>query len=286
MKILTYTGISSIIKSAGLSLTAAALFTSNADAAIGSYYVGTDDLPTFTSGVYTGLTNPNFNRLTLLYAHPDEVTPSSSHYHSKGIYRYTGTPPSHTETFTVSDYVPEGALPPIQLSIGTGTYANKLLTNPYTNPLDPVYHFSFLEIGATNALDGFAPSTVENFLFNSSAGRWNTLLDGGADIHIALISLTPGLNIGDEDNLDIGMNSPGDDHHLGGGNFTPFNPVLWTNDDAAPGIYEAKFKLTDESATYGDSGEFRVRVEVVPEPSSSLLALAGASAMLIRRRNR
>ena len=285
MKRISYLPLRSILRSAGLALTVTAL-TTHADAVVGSYYVGTDDLTTFTSGVYTGLSNPNFNRLTFLYAHPNEVTPSSSHYHSKAIYRYTGTPPSHTETFTVSDYVPEGALPPIQLSIGTGTYANKLLTNPYTNPADPVYDSSFLEIAATNSLNGFTSGTVEDFMFNSSSGRWNTLLDGDADLHIELVSLTPGLFIGGISTLDIGLNNPGDDHHLGGGNFTPFTPVLYTDEGAAPGIYEAKFKLTDESATYGDSGEFRVRVEVVPEPSSALLALVGASAMLIRRRNR
>ncbi len=59
-----------------LPLAAAALAaTQPARAALHSYYIGTDNLATFTTGTYSGLANPNFNRLTLLYQHANLTEP-------------------------------------------------------------------------------------------------------------------------------------------------------------------------------------------------------------------
>ena len=66
------------------------------EAALVSYYIGVDGMQTIGTGEFTGMANPNANRLTFLYAHPDEETPANSHYHSKGIFRYqpgTGASP-------------------------------------------------------------------------------------------------------------------------------------------------------------------------------------------------
>src|SRR5687768_6377960 len=82
-----------------------------------SYFIGIDGLPTISGGTYDGLPNPNYQRLTFLWGHPSEEAPASSHYHSKGIYRYIGPNlgAATAATFTISDYVPEGTLPPLRL---------------------------------------------------------------------------------------------------------------------------------------------------------------------------
>jgi hypothetical protein len=253
------------------------------------YFVGVDDLPTIASGTYSGLDNPNFNHLTFLWGHPNEVTPSSSHYHSKGIFIYTG-PNLGTGTAIISspsDYVPEGTLEPLKLSLGTGIYAGKLISNPYANPSNPAYAFSNLTIGSTQSLADAEEGSPDLFLFNSSSGRWNSAFED-ADLHFELVSLTPGLHLGGLAALDIGLNIPGDDYHLGTAeenNDFSFTPVLWTDADAAPGIYEAAFKLVDESGSFGDSGVVRIRTEVVPEPST-VVALIGGIGMLVARRRR
>jgi hypothetical protein len=257
------------------------------------YYIGIDDLPTIASGAYAGLPNPNLNHLTFLYAHTYPVggVPTghtSNHYHSKGTRIYTGPNLGAGTTVirSLSDYVPEGALPPIKLSLGTGIYANKLITNPYTDPLDPVYKFSDLELGSTQSLAGFGPTDGETYLFNASSGRWNSpyLL---AHLHVELISLTPGLNFGDATTLNL-LTNPGDELHLtdpGTENDSwGFTPVLWTDENAAPGIYEAKIRFFDEDGAYGSTGEIRLRTEVVPEPSTALLLIGGLGMMGARRR--
>ncbi|HEY1121021.1 MAG TPA: hypothetical protein VGE67_05455, partial [Haloferula sp.] len=60
----------------------ALLSLASSEAALVSYYVGVDGLQTITTGEFAGQANPNYNHLTFLYAHNDEVTPSSNHYHS------------------------------------------------------------------------------------------------------------------------------------------------------------------------------------------------------------
>jgi hypothetical protein len=257
------------------------------------YYIGLDDRPLVIGGTYNGLPNPNFNSLSFLYAHSYPVGgvpngPSSNHYHSKGTLVYTG-PNLGAATAVIrstSDFVPEGTLPPIKLSLGTGIYANKLITNPYTDPLDPVTPFSDLEIGSTQSLAGFGPTDGETYMFNSSSGRWDSPYNL-AHLHIELISLTPGLNLGDATMLNV-LSLPGDELHLtdpGTENESwGFTPVLWTDENAAPGIYEAKFRYFDEDGNYGSTGEVRIRTEVVPEPSTALLLLGGVGMMMARRR--
>ncbi len=266
-----------------LALTMSVAAISNAEAAFVSYYVGVDTLPTLASGAYSGLSNPNFNRLTFLYAHPNEVTPSSSHYHSKGIQIYTG--PNLGEgltatTTSANNFLPEGSNPPIPLMFASGgIYDGKLASQSIAgNP------FSFLTIEDTGKLAGFGAGTPEHFMFNSSSGRWNGIL-AGADVHLELVNLSAGLNIGGFYEGGEFLNlfaAPGDDLHLE--DSFSFTPTFWTDADAAPGDYTAQFKLTDESDTFGESGTFEFRFTVVPEPSSALLGAVGALALLRRRR--
>ena len=253
-----------------------------------SYYVGIDDRLTIPTGTYAGLANPNLNRLTFLYAPTYEGVPSTWHYHSKATFIYTGPNLGLSTAVgnSASNFVPEGTAPPIKLQLGTGIYDGKLITATYADPNQVTAFSSALTIGSTQSLAGFGPTAGETFLFNSSGGRWDSAFTD-ADLHFELVSLTPGLNFGGLSALDIGMNAAGDDYHLAAGlanNSFSFTPVLWTEANAAPGIYEATFKLVDESNTFGDSGIVRIRTEVVPEPSTVVTLLGGVGLLLARRR--
>jgi hypothetical protein len=263
----------------------ATLTSAPARAELLSYYIGVDDLPTLTSGTYSGLANPNFNHLTFLYAHWSTSNPASNHYHSKGIETYTGPAGSPMIVRSTSDFVPEGSLPPIKLSAGTGIYAGKLATNPYSDLSDPVYHFSFLRHGNTDSLAGFPSGSGEQVLHDSSGGRWNSPAVA-AHLHAEIVSLTPGLNVGDASSLNLG--GAGTELHLSDpGEQLDFTPILWTDTSAAPGVYEAVFRFFDEDGTFGDSGNIRFRAEVVPEPHTLLLVAMSCSGfcLIFRRRS-
>lgn len=260
-----------------------ATLSAKADAASLSYFVGVDGLSTLTSGTYSGLANPNVGHLTFLWGHPSAENPASSHYHSKAIRTYTGPAGSPTVVRSAGNYVPEGTNAPIKLSAGSGVYAGKLVIAPYDDAPGEPNLWANLTLGSTQALATAAAGTPEAFLFNSSAGRWNgTYAD--ADVHWQLVSLTPGLHVGDASSLNVGLNAPGHERHLGGSDDGfAFTPVLWTDATATPGTYEAVFRLTDESGTFGNSGDVRIVTQVVPEPAA-LTALAGLGAIVLRRR--
>ncbi|RYD26397.1 MAG: PEP-CTERM sorting domain-containing protein, partial [Verrucomicrobiaceae bacterium] len=217
--------------------------------------------------------------LTFLYAHVYPDIPASNHYHSKGVYRYTGDNLGEGQTakeVNPANYLPEGTAPPLDLTPATGgLYDGKLIS-----AMQAGNDFSALTIEDTGKLSGFAPGSGESVLFNSSSNRWNGTLTG-ADVHLQLVSLSAGLNVGSSTTLNLFVN-PGDEHHLD--ESFSFTPLFWTNADAAPGVYIAQFKLTDESGTFGDSGTFEFRFNVVPEPSSVLLGALGALGLLRRRR--
>lgn len=261
-------------------LAAAGLFLTSAgqsSAALFSYYVGVDNLSTIASGEFAGLANPNANRLTFLYAHSYAETPASNHYHSKGVYRYQpGSGASPVIEVSSSNYLPEGTLPPLAMVSGSGIYAGRSVVDE-----DPSNHFSLINLKDTTDLSGFATGTGENYMFNSSAGRYTGGI-AGADIHLVLVSMSGGLNIGSSSAFSIGLNNPGDEYHLG--DDVNFSPVFWTDENAAAGLYTAQFKLVDEEGLFGDSGTFEYRFNVIPEPSSALLAGGALMLGLVRRR--
>jgi hypothetical protein len=267
----------SSMMAAATALTFALIPKSNA--AFVSYYVGVDGLSTIASGAYAGLPNPNYNRLTFLYAHVYPDTPASNHYHSKGVFQYTGPNLGAGQTTTQinpASYLPEGTAPPLLMTVETGgMYEGKLVSAPVAgNP------FSFQTIQDTGKLSGFAPGSGESILLNSSANRWSGSITG-ADVHLELVSLSYGLNVGNSGLLNLFTN-PGDNFHLD--DSFSFNPVFWSDADAEAGIYTARFKLTDESGNFGDSGTFEYRFNIVPEPSSALLGAVGVLALVRRRR--
>lgn len=250
------------------------------EAVIHSYYVGVDGQQTIPTGEFAGQANPNYNRLTFLYAHPNETSPASNHYHSKGVYRYQpGSAASPVIEINPGNYLPEGTNPPLSLVAGSGFYSDKLVVLA-----DAGNHFSHFEIAGTDDLASYAAGTPEHFMFHSSDDRWSGSF-AGADVHLVLVSLSPGLHVGDATSFDVGLNQAGDELHLG--EAIQFTPVFWTASDAAEGIYIAQFKLVDETGTFGDSGTFEYRFSnaaAVPEPSIALLSGLALTFGLVRRR--
>jgi hypothetical protein len=260
-----------LITSIATTMIALVSMTQRAEAVV-SYYIGVDSRETLTSGTYNGLANPNFERLTFLYAHW-----SAAHYHAKGTIVYTGPDlGAATATMTsTSNFLPEGANPPLVLQMGTGVYAGKWINVPSANP------FSTLTIEDTGKLATFPPGSPEQIMFDSAGGRWNgSLVD--SDVHMKLIGFTPGLNFGTASNP---MDNPfADDEglHLEDAFSLTLNP--WVDEAAATGFYSAQFQFVDEAGTFGDSGIVEFRFQVIPEPSSTLMAMLASTGFLLRRR--
>lgn len=250
------------------------------------YYVGRDNRTTpFNSPAAPngdGLpysSNPNFNRLTLLYAHPNEMNPASNHYHGIGAYTYSGPSVAAVLNDTNSNNrLPEVSTgqPPLELSAGDGLYAGKLVSKAQAG-----VHYSDLRIRSVDSLSGFAAGTPEHYMFHSSADRWSQSL-AGANVLLELVSITPGLNVGSISETNIFPGGIGGTYDLGPGAAIDFTPVFWTDGAAALGNYSAEFRLQDSAGTdFGDSGRFHLDFQVVPEPSTLLLISCGLFVGLI-----
>lgn len=227
--------------------------------------------------------NPNRGRLTFLYNHSNDANPTSNHYHGIGAYRYTGpsTAPVLEDT-NANNRVPETytgqtALP---LMPGSGVYTGRLVTSAV-----PGVEYSNLEIRSVHSLDQ-TPGSPEWYLFNSSSQRWTGTFET-ADIHLVLLSTTPGLQVGTAGDAQAFATAGAAGVHVGDGNaLFSFTPVLWTNDDAPVGVYSAEFKLVDASGTFGESGRFFIDARVVPEPAGWLLLAGLIGGFLLRSRTR
>jgi hypothetical protein len=257
------------IANAGLLLFLMTMPVVSADAEILEFYVGRDGMQTFTSGIYSGLANPNLGRLTLLYSHED-------HFHGIGAYSYTGTPPAHTAQNTnTNNRLPESstAQPPLSMTPGSGLYAGKLVTGH-----DPAEHYSNLDFRSIQDLSTYPNPSPEYTLFHSSTNRWNGPLTG-AQIALELVSKSPELGIGTDTTLSA-LANPGDRLTLGPGDSLSELLTFWTDGNATPGtVYAAQFKLVDLTPSgIAESGTFSFDVRAVPEPASwSLIMLCAAS---------
>lgn len=234
------------------------------------YYIGLDGLRFLTSGTYAGLENPNYNRLTLLFAHrEDDFT--TNHFHGIGTYSYSGT----LDNLSINPTNPNNRIPerytgqlPLQLLPGKGVLSGRLISGATEE------EYSNLKIEPITAL-ATATDEDDKALFNSSRGRWQSPLTGST-IGLQLLSISTGLNIADATGRNI-FNSVNDIYTIGAGDSFTFKPIFWTDKAATIGAYSATFKLVDvgtssdrtpllESGTFS----FDFRVEQVPEPSTTL----------------
>jgi hypothetical protein len=242
------------------------------------FYVGVDGRELVASGDFSGLPNPNHHRLTMLYAHWNATTPTSNHFHGIGAYSYQGTAESPIIVSTsTNNHIPETytGQEPLTLKPGSGALSGKLISGENGE------HYSDLTLGSIHELGSAAVGTPENFMYQSSGGRYAQTPLNGLNLAIELISITPGLYLGTEQ-----LSAPGDRLLLGGEGDLPFEPIFWADDAAAPGTYSAEFKLVDLSGTFGDSGSMSFDFAVVPEPSTALLVLGGCLFLAGHRRRR
>lgn len=247
-----------------------------------NYYIGRDQRTTIPSGTYAGLPNPNFNRLTFLYAHTYVDNPANNHYHGIGVYSYSGPSDEPVVVPTSGgNRIPEvyTQLPPLVLVPGTGPFEGLLVSGNTTySTSEQVY--GNLQTASVQALAGYEAGTPQAILFHSTGGRWSGTLTG-SDVELELVSKSGGLQIGTEAQPNL-LNLPGDRISLGSGNEIDFTPLFWVSGDAPLGDYSAAFKLVDTAGVLGDSGIFNIDFRVIPEPSAVLLLTLGIAAL--RRR--
>ena len=229
------------------------------------YYITVDGRNPLTFGTYTGLENPNLGRLTFLFAHWNQETPEHNHFHSIGSYNYEGPVESPSVTTTnTNNRIPESytGQAPLTLQPGTGDLLGKLVSSKTDE------HYSDLTFYSIHDLQPATGDSPEAIMYSSSGGGYASTTMNDMNLALELVSMTPGLYLGTEQ-----LSSPGDRLTIGGESELPFQPVFWTNDDAAPGHYAAEFKLVDLSGNYPDSGTINFDFAVVPEPTSGLALL-------------
>lgn len=232
-------------------------------------YVGIDSQQTLSFGVYAGLPNPNFGRLTFLYGHHFETTIANNHYHGIGTWTYLGPVNSAVVTNSNSsgNRIPEVfyGLPPLTLVNAPASlpaFSGRLVS------LRTEEHYSDRRLRPAWDLKQYPTNTGEYFLFTSSGGaRTNSLAGMKPALH--LISKTAGLGIGVSTNANL-LNNPGDRLTLGEGNSWEAWPLFSTATNAAPGTYSATFKLVDLNATdssTNESGIFHLDFKVPEAPT-------------------
>lgn len=241
------------------------------------FYIGVDSFDVLQNGDYAGLENPNHARLTFLFSHVEE-DPATNHFHGIGSYSYSGAVDNPTINSTnTNNRIPETytQLPPLTLQLGTGIYTDKLVSTSTGE------EYSNLTIKAVLSLKSNEDIGAQ-YLFNSSNGRWNNSL-ADAMPSLELVSITDGLNIADEQGLNI-LTEIGDTYTLGSGDDISFTPTFWTDTSASAGTYSATFRLLDLGSNNDDSfrksGTFNLDFQVTPVPEPPAFLGVGAFALL------
>ncbi|HBR51071.1 MAG TPA: PEP-CTERM sorting domain-containing protein [Nitrospira sp.] len=264
------------IRWVGTTLLGATLsWASMAQASLVEYYVGVDGLQTIATGTYAGLPNPNFGRLTFLFAHPDDTTPANSHYHGIGAWSYSGPAASPTVNGTnTNNRIPETFTnqAPLPLFPGQGTQAGKWVSQAV-----PGLEYSDLQWESTQSLSGAAPGTLEHYLFTSSNNRWANPLNN-TNVALELVSLTPGLQVADDTGTTI-LSAIGQTYELGDGNFLSFRPNFFTTENTQA-RYSAAFRLIDLNGTLQNSGTFHFDFAPVPIPAAAWLFGSGVIGLV------
>jgi len=237
------------------------------------YYIGVDGREIFTNPADPSqfVNNPNYNRLTFLFAHT-VLDETNNHFHGIGSYSFIGDPLDNQISDTnFNNRIPETytGLPPITLLPGKGIFADQLISKD-----TPSSEYTNLTMKPVASLLDIDDSGAQAF-YNSSGGRWQGLL-GDAAVALELLSITDGLKVADSTGADL-FSSIGDRYIIGSGDNFSFTPTFYTDKSAPLGTYTAEFRLVDVNeesgrTPLGSSGRFFLdfQVESVPEPSTLL----------------
>lgn len=250
-----------------------------------NYYIGVDARTVIPTGIYAGLPNPNYNRLSFLYAHTYADRPANNHFHGIGVYSYAG--PNLGAGTEVRPTSSNNRIPELSQRARTGLLALRPHNGHWVSGLNGIEEYEGLRMASTSVLQGYPAGSPIDILFNSSARRWTSILPDNARIGLELVSITDGFRVG----LSAGhslFGATGEVYEIGMGNAgLQFDPVFWT-DTAVPGnTFQATFRLHDLNGIYGNSGFFGFDFQAVPEPSPWValgLSLAGAGLVIRRRR--
>lgn len=263
------------------------------------YHVGYDNSPLVNFGTYTGLENPNYQRLTFLLSHTFVDNATRNHFHRIGAYSYSGDRANPTPAFSGNNRVPE----PYQrdnglaLIAGKGPFAGKLISglgpdvfsndeieleygNTTIAPIDDLFQYD-----TTTDPDGEYEFHPGHYLLNASGGAYKGSVED-VTVGLKLVAITPGMTIHDSSGALL-MDSADDLLTLGPGDDWSFEPVFAVDESVATGTtFDATFVLQDLSGTpvYGDSAEFTFSFVAVPEPSTALLGFVVLVGLLGRRR--
>lgn len=250
--------------------------------------IGIDGLETLNSGIYNGLPNPNYQRLSLLFPHQHQPV-EISHFHALGIYSYTGNVDNPTILSTsTNNQLPETRfdLPPIPLFPGSGVFAGQKISQQTDD-----YIYSDLKIRPVAHLTEDLSEPYVNAIYNTGNGRWKGLFGEEATIALQLVSITPGLNVANSQGVNL-FNAVNDTYTIGNGDYFSFTPIFSVDDNAPLATYSATFRFLDVNTTNNrtplqSSGTFTLNFQqaTIPEPSTVLgIGIFGAIAFLTRRR--
>lgn len=291
--------VSAIAALMGLSLAA------RVEAAQLTYYLGVDQHPILNTyqhadNTYVGLANPNYNRLTFLYAHWMTAPIQASHYHGMSNYFYSGpvSAPTIINT-TANNVLPEAytGFPPMGMRLASsGIYSGKFTSYAYEDQSeDSEGHYSNLTTGTTTSLMAITnPAKAEYWIARGNKG---TKPDGsaetvgkysapltGTNIGILLVNATPGLHMGIGSTTDISVGTP---FTLGDATTLEFTPTFWVEADAEVKNYTATLQFIDlNSAATGvlPSGLVSFQfTNAIPEPA---IGLAGMTLLPLLSRRR
>jgi hypothetical protein len=270
-----------------------------------NWHVGVDKAENVGFGTYSGLPNPNYDRLVFLLSHVFPENPLVNHFHRIGAYSYTGPVDNPEFAFSGNNRVPEPYQSDDGLALlpGSGTFDGKLVSglgfNHYplgTEQSDIEREYSDLTVKPLDALlafdgvddgDQLSPEMHPgHHLVNASRGAYKTSV-ADRTIGLKLVDHTDGLSITDETGTPL-FNALDDTITLGSGDDWSFNPVFSVDGSTSVGeTFGATFVLIDQTTggtPYGDSAPFGFDFVAVPEPATATLALAGLMATQLRRR--